>query len=81
MTNSNVVPKLCQIPGSIYTTWSTAGYNGSSQDFQQLKWTEPQLPQHFIRADGIGHVSVIVNLKQRLGIYVGRTVKNMGFAY
>jgi hypothetical protein len=55
---------------SVYTTWSTAGYDGSSQDFQKLKWTEPQLPKHFIRADGIGHVYIIVNLKQRLGIYV-----------
>eukprot|EP00953_Heterococcus_sp_UTEX-ZZ885_P014571 8248-Heterococcus_DN1.PRE.1 len=44
-----------------------------------LKWTEPQLPQHCISADGIGHVYVIVNLKQRLqvGIYVGWTVKNI----
>jgi hypothetical protein len=61
---------------SVYTKWSTAGYNGASQDFQQLKWTEPQLPQNCISADGIGHVYVIINLKQRLGIYVGWTVKN-----
>jgi hypothetical protein len=48
---------------SVYTKWSTAGFNGASQDFQQLKWTEPLSPQNCISADGIGHVYVIINLK------------------
>jgi hypothetical protein len=62
---------------SVYNKWSTTGYAGASESIRLLQWSSPKSPEQCMRSTGFGYVYVIINLKQRFGVYVGWTVQNI----
>jgi hypothetical protein len=61
----------------VYARWSNTGYPGAAETFKLLGWLAPQPPTACLATFGYGHVYVIVNIKHRLGVYVGWTVKDI----
>jgi hypothetical protein len=62
---------------AVYTRWCNTGYPGAPETFKLLGWPAPQPPTACLATFGDGHVYVIVNIKHRLGVYIGWTVKDI----